>query len=75
MKGRPIRKWLLSASIVLVWLLSPAAGEVQAYIDPGTGSSLLPSLGTMLAVMSAFLAVAFTQFKRFAAYRLGLCLR
>ena len=64
MNTKPIRKFITIAAIVMLWLLGPAAGEAQAYIDPGTGSSLLPSLGMMLAVVTAFLAVMFTQFKR-----------
>lgn len=65
---KSMKKSAMMLSIVVLWLLGPAANEAQAYIDPGTGSSLLPSLGMMLAVMSAFLAVMFTQFKRISMW-------
>lgn len=48
-----------------VCLLGPAVSEAHAYIDPGTGSSLLPVIGMMLAVVSACIATMWMHIKRF----------
>jgi hypothetical protein len=67
-------KVLTVGALLAVWLLGPGAGEAHAYIDPGTGSSLLPSIGIIFAVMSAFMAVCFQHTKRFCVWCFyGVC--
>ena len=44
-------KTLLAGALVGAWMLGPGANEAHAYIDPGTGSSLLPAIGLIFAVI------------------------
>ncbi len=44
------------------------AAPAQAYIDPGTGSSILGSMGIIFAVLSAFAAVAFQHVRGFFSW-------
>lgn len=64
MKRAWLRKYVIPLLIALVWLLGPGAQPAQAYIDPGTGSSLLSSLGLLLGVMTTFIALGYTQARR-----------
>ena len=59
-----MRKYLLCGLIVVIWLLGPGASRAEAYIDPGTGSHLLSTLGIMLGVLCTCCAVCFYQLKR-----------
>ena len=65
---RKIQKHLIALAVVTIWLLGPGASEAQAYIDPGTGSSILGSMGIILAVCSAFAAVAFQHVRGFFSW-------
>jgi len=65
---RRIHKYLIAFVLVMIWLLGPGASEAQAYIDPGTGSSLLGSMGIIFAVVSAFVAVAFQHVRGFFSW-------
>ncbi len=62
------QKYLIAFALVTIWLLGPGATEAQAYIDPGTGSSILGSMGIILAVLSAFAAVAFQHVRGFFSW-------
>lgn len=67
-------KTLIAGALVGAWMLGPGANEAHAYIDPGTGSSLLPAIGLIFAVMSAFAAVCFQHTKRFCVWcYYGVC--
>ncbi len=44
--------------------LGPASNRAEAYIDPGTGSSLFSSLGLLLGVVGTGVAIGFTQLRR-----------
>ncbi len=59
-----MRKYLLPATIALVWFCGVGASPAEAYIDPGTGSHLFSSLGIMLGVATTCLAIGFFQMKR-----------
>jgi len=63
-----MRRCLTISAAAVAILLGPGVGEAHAYIDPGTGSSLFASLGVMLGIMTALLAVGLTQVKRFGAW-------
>ncbi len=63
-----VKKAMVVGGVVGVWMLGPGASEAHAYIDPGTTSSLLPSIGIVFAVLSAFVAVAFQHCKRLCAW-------
>lgn len=63
-----VKKAIIVGGLVAVWMLGPGANEAHAYIDPGTTSSLLPSIGIVFAVVSAFAAVAFQHFKRLCVW-------
>ena len=54
----------MAVAIGLWFILGPGASVAQGYIDPGTGASLFSSLGLLLGVACAGIAVGFTQFKR-----------
>ena len=56
-------KWCLVVLLALMFVLGPGASTAEAYIDPGTGSSLLSSLGVLLGVMCTVIALGFTQLK------------
>lgn len=60
-----------AAAFVAVWMLGPGAPRAQAYIDPGTGSSIIGSIGILFAVTSAFAAVAFQHVREFFSWMLG----
>jgi len=64
MTGSRKRKYLVPAGIALLWLFGLGAQDAQAYIDPGTGSSLFSSLGIMLGVVATSLAIGLTQARR-----------
>lgn len=64
MKWSYLRKYVIPILIAFVWLLGPGARSAQAYIDPGTGSSLFTSLGLLLGVITTCLAIGLTQVKR-----------
>jgi hypothetical protein len=49
-------KWCLVILLALAFVLGPGAREAEAYIDPGTGSSLLSSLGVLLGATCAVFA-------------------
>jgi len=63
-----VKRVIVFGSLVGVWMLGPGANRAEAYIDPGTTSSLLPQLGIVFAVLSAFAAVAFQHCKRFCVW-------
>ena len=65
---KKIQKYLIAFVLVTIWLLGPGASEARAYIDPGTGSSILGSMGIILAVLSAFAAVAFQHVRGFFSW-------
>ena len=50
--------------VALSIYLGPASSRAEAYIDPGTGSSLFSSLGLVLAVVGTGIAVCFSQLRR-----------
>jgi len=56
---RHLIRCVIAAVLVAIWMLGPGATVAEAYIDPGTGSSILGSIGIIFAVISAFAAVAF----------------
>lgn len=60
--GSKMKKFL---GAVVVWAIvfGPGATPVQAYIDPGTGSSLLSSLGIILGIVCTGIAIGFAQLK------------
>jgi len=68
---RRIRNYVVAFTLVTIWLLGPGANKAQAYIDPGTGSSILGSIGIILAVCSAFAAVAFQHVRGFFSWAFG----
>jgi len=65
---RKIRNYLIAFALVTIWLLGPGANKAEAYIDPGTGSSILGSMGIIFAVLSAFVAVAFQHIRGFFSW-------
>lgn len=50
--------------VAMMVVLGVGAQPAQAYIDPGTGSSLFSSLGIMLGVMVTMFAFCFSQLRR-----------
>ena len=56
--------------IGLWFVLGPGVNRAEAYIDPGTGASLLSSLGLLLGVACTGIAIGFTQVKRCGAWLL-----
>ena len=56
-------KWVIAGLVVLLMMLGPGANRAEAYIDPGTGSTLLSSLGLLLGAVCTGLAVCFWQVK------------
>ena len=64
MKRRHTRRYLIAAAVALMIYLGPASNRAEAYIDPGTGSSLFSSLGLMLAVVGTGVAIGFSQLRR-----------
>ena len=68
MKTLKVCKMAASALPAVVYLLGPGAGAAHAYIDPGTGSSLLSTLAIMVGVLSAGVAVFFGQAKRWGLW-------
>ena len=65
---KKIQKYLIAFVLVTFWLLGPGANEAQAYIDPGTGSSIIGSMGIIFAVCTAFAAVAFQHVRGFFSW-------
>lgn len=59
-----MRKYLVPTGIALLWLFGLGTQDAEAYIDPGTGSSLFSSLGIMLGVVATSLAIGLTQARR-----------
>lgn len=60
--GKP--RFTIGSLAVGLILLGPGAADAQAYIDPGTGSSLFASLGVILGMVTAVFAVGLTQARR-----------
>lgn len=54
----------MATGVAAVAVLGPGINRAEAYIDPGTGGAFLSSLGMVLGVMTACLAVAFAQVRR-----------
>jgi len=55
----------IPAVLIAVWcLLGPAANSAEAYIDPGTGASMLSCLGILLGIVGTAFAISFVQIKR-----------
>lgn len=71
MNTRRIRRYLLCGLIIAIWLLGPGASRVEAYIDPGTGSHVLSTLGIMLGVICTCCAIGFYQIKRCSTWVVG----
>jgi hypothetical protein len=59
-----MRTYLIAAAVSLAIYLGPATSTAEAYIDPGTGSSLFSSLGLLLAAVGTGLAIGFSQLRR-----------
>jgi hypothetical protein len=66
-----MRRFLATSTAVGLFLLGPGVSEAHAYIDPGTGSSLIASLGVLLGIMTAVCAVGLAQLKRLATWCIG----
>ena len=64
MNHRRTRRVVVPALIVTVWMLGPGTQGAEAYIDPGTGTQLLSSLGIVLGMVSTGIVIGFTQIKR-----------
>lgn len=71
MNTRNAMRIATAAAFVAVWMLGPGAPRAHAYIDPGTGSSIIGSIGILFAVTSAFAAVAFQHVREFFSWMLG----
>lgn len=54
----------IALAVATVCVLGFGADTAYAYIDPGTGSSLLSSLGMILAVATTGIALGLTQVRR-----------
>ncbi len=60
-------KWVTALLVALLMMLGPGANRAEAYIDPGTGSTLLASLGLLLGAVCTGLAVCFWQVKHWGS--------
>lgn len=72
MRLKDIRRCMTAVAIGLWFILGPGARPAQGYIDPGTGASLFSSLGLLLGVACAGIAIGFTQFKRGLAWLIAI---
>ncbi len=68
MGSRNTNTALMPAVFAGLLIVGVAAGSAEAYIDPGTGSSVLSSLGVMLAMVSVGFAFCFTQIKHWCRW-------
>lgn len=64
MKSKHMHRCLIAAAFALLIYLGPASSRAEAYIDPGTGSSLFSSLGLILGLACTGVAVGFAQLRR-----------
>ena len=64
MNKQVLRRYLLPGVVVVVFLLGPGASHAEAYIDPGTGSHLLSTLGIMIGVVSTCYFFGIGQVRR-----------
>ena len=72
MKSNPMRRWVPVVLITGWCLLGPAANSAQAYIDPGTGSSLFSCLGIVLSIVGTAVAIGFVHIKRCCSWLVTL---
>lgn len=63
MAMRSTLRWGFAIILALSYLLGPGASQAHAYIDPGTGSTLLSSLGLLLGATCTVLAFGFAQIR------------
>ena len=71
MNTRSSRRCFLWAAVIAVVLFGPGASRAEAYIDPGTGSHLLSTLGIMVGVVSTGFIFGLAQVRRCGAWFLA----
>lgn len=64
MRKRRLRAYILATVIAVAYLVGPGANRAEAYIDPGTGSHLLSTLGIMIGVVSTGVLIGIAQIRR-----------